>query len=125
MTFNHGTFSHDLLERLGVENVFHDRERRYPIAADLGLCPPEIAGNRDTRYPRVTLEEIVRARPELVLLPSEPYEFTGEDARFFKAQLEECLGTSIGVEMVDGSLLTWPGTRIGKAIAELTQHLLS
>src|SRR6185369_4166700 len=36
MTFNRDTFMHDLLHTCGAENVFADRERRFPLAADLG-----------------------------------------------------------------------------------------
>ena len=44
-------------------------ERRYPLAADLGRAaplPPEKVAERDVRYPRVTLEEVIARAPELV-----------------------------------------------------------
>jgi len=88
MTMNGATFMSDVLDLAGAQNVFADRERRYPLAADLGkatpLAPDEV-GTRDTRYPRVTLEEVTARAPELVLLPDEPHPFTDEDAEIFRA----------------------------------------
>ena len=36
MTINHDTFIHDMIETCGGTNVFASRERRFPLAADLG-----------------------------------------------------------------------------------------
>ena len=73
MTFDGRTFASDLLELAGAVNVFGNRPRRYPLAADLGTAPAlpaeQIAG-RDTRYPRVTIDEVVAQSPDLVLLHS-------------------------------------------------------
>ena len=80
MTFNAETYAHDLLRVCGGENVFAERERQFPLKADLGeaepLAPddPRVAG-RDTRYPRVTLAEVEAAQPDVILLPSEPFSF--------------------------------------------------
>lgn len=88
MTLNGDTFISDVLDLAGAQNVFVDRERRYPLAADLGQMKPlsgeKIAG-RDTRYPRVTIEEVVTRAPELVLLPDEPHPFSEADAEVFRA----------------------------------------
>jgi ABC-type Fe3+-hydroxamate transport system substrate-binding protein len=69
MTIHGDTFISDTLAVCGADNVFADRERRYPLAADLGKVEPKDAGARDTRYPRVTLDEVVERAPEIVLLP--------------------------------------------------------
>ncbi|MEW6650643.1 MAG: helical backbone metal receptor, partial [Chloroflexota bacterium] len=82
MTFNRDTYCSDVIRLLGGQNIFSDRERRYPLEADLGLIGAEAPGERDQRYPRVTNAEIVAAQPEIILLPDEPYEFTQEDAEF-------------------------------------------
>src|SRR5262249_48385237 len=53
MTANGDTFLSDVLDVVGAQNVFADRERRYPLAADLGRAEPMSAdrvGDRDTRY---------------------------------------------------------------------------
>jgi ABC-type Fe3+-hydroxamate transport system substrate-binding protein len=120
MTFNASTYIHDLLRVCGGRNVFADRERRYPLEADLGSAPAEAADlGRDTRYPRVTLAEIVERAPEVILLPSEPYAFTAADAEALLAHPEIPAVRGGHIHLVDGSLLTWPGTRVGRALAEL------
>ena len=58
MTFNRFTYCHDLLGLFGLQNVFADRKRRYPLEADLGLAPAEALDDADTRYPRVSLDEL-------------------------------------------------------------------
>lgn len=78
MTFNEDTYAHDVLLHCNAENVFAERSRRYPLAADLGEAEPEPADERDTRYPRVLSEEIIEADPEVILLPSEPFVFEEE-----------------------------------------------
>ena len=85
MTVHGDTFISDMLDLCGAANVFADRERRYPLAADLGDAPAIDAGLRDVRYPRVAIEEIVARAPELVLLPDEPHPFSEEDAAVFLA----------------------------------------
>lgn len=87
MTVNGDTFMSDMLDLAGAANVFADRERRYPLAADLGKAKPlenAAVGGRDTRYPRVTLEEVALRAPELVILPDEPHPFTEADAAVFR-----------------------------------------
>ena len=88
MTIHGATFISDMLDLVGAQNVFADRERRYPLAADLGKAkplPPDKTAGRDTRYPRITMEEVVARAPELVLLPDEPHPFSEADAAVFRA----------------------------------------
>ena len=56
MAVGSGTFTGDVLERLGVDNVLQDHEERYP-KVDLAELPPY----------------------ELVVLPDEPYAFSPQD----------------------------------------------
>jgi ABC-type Fe3+-hydroxamate transport system substrate-binding protein len=113
MTLNADTFAHDVLAAHGLYNVFADRDRRYPLAADLGYGEARSAEGRDTRYPRVTLEAVDARRPSLVLLPDEPYRFTRTDA----GDLARALGLSPDcVRLIDGSLLFWHGTRMLRAL---------
>src|SRR5690606_26072183 len=80
MTVNAQTYVHDVIRICGGTNVFAERERRYPLAADLGESEPyspddsRVQG-RDTRYPRITLAEVEAAQPDVILLPSEPFHF--------------------------------------------------
>ncbi len=120
MTFNRETYAHDLLATLGGENVFADRERRYPLAADLGRAEPEAMAGRDTRYPRVTTQEVLAAAPELILLPSEPFAFEEAQGKVVTGLLADTPAVKSGrVFLVDGSLITWHGTRLAKALQEL------
>ena len=122
MTFNQDTYAGDLLTLVGGHNVFADRRepatpQTISMAKDWGSRTAEAGTGR---YPSVTLKEIRLAMPELVLLPSEPYTF-GEDHR---RELRELLadtpaGRQDRFHLVDGSLLTWHGTRLGQALKEL------
>ena len=110
MTVNGQTFVSDALRLGGGLNVFGDRQRRFPLAADLGQAIPTAAGTRDTRYPRITFEEVVERAPDLILLPDEPHPFSEEDAAVFrqrvpKAQVVRCGGRDFswyGAQSVEG-----------------------
>lgn len=93
MTFNQDTYSNDLLRIVGGQNVF----------ADL-----------DSRYPQVSLEDVKQMDPALILLPSEPFLFGPSDIEYFQKMFP-----GKDVELVDGSYVTWCGTRMGKALGEL------
>ncbi len=93
ITFNVDTYVHDLLRLLGGENVFAGLQERYPT---------------------VTLAEVRAAQPAVVVLPSEPYAFSAEDQR----RIEDWLG-AVRLIRVEGSLITWNGTRLGRALAQL------
>jgi ABC-type Fe3+-hydroxamate transport system substrate-binding protein len=85
------TFTGDVLARLGLVNVLAD-------AAD--------------RYPKVDVAEIVAARPDVVVLPDEPYAFTADDGP------EAFPG--VRTVLVSGRDLTWYGPSLGPARARLT-----
>ena len=120
MTFNKETYSSDLLYWLGGENVFADRQKRNPLEADLGQASVDDKVEGDRRYPRLSLEEIRSANPELILLPDEPYKFNENHISEFCELFPEVEAVRKGkVILVDGSLITWYGTRLGKAISEL------
>ncbi len=127
MTFNGDTYASDLLRICGGVNVFAQRERLYPLKADLGQAealPPDdvrLAG-RDVRYPRVTMEEVVAAQPDVILLPSEPFHFTTEHIQLF-SELDIPAARNKRIILVDGSLLTWHGTRIAYALNTLPDLL--
>lgn len=125
MTFNQDTYAHDLLTTLGGVNVFAGRDRRYPLQADLGEAPAQNPGDRDIRYPRVTIEEIQAVNPEIILLPDEPFSFEGTHLDEFNKLLPDCAAVTKGqVHLVEGSLITWHGTRIGRALNLLPQYFV-
>lgn len=118
MTFNRQTYMDDLLRLFGGENCFANRQRRYPLEADLQSgVPEEPAEGRDTRYPRLSLSEIAQANPDVIILPSEPYAYQEshilEMAKIFS---DTNAARNQQIFWVEGSLLTWNGTRLGKAL---------
>jgi ABC-type Fe3+-hydroxamate transport system substrate-binding protein len=121
MTIHGDTFISDMLSLSGAVNVFGDRTRRYPLAADLGKAaalPPEKVEGRDVRYPRVTLEEVVARAPELVLLPDEPHPFTDADAAVFRSLAIPAAANGAVVTM-SGKDLCWYGARSVEGIARV------
>jgi iron complex transport system substrate-binding protein len=123
MTFNRHTYCHDLLATIGGENVFADRERHYPLSADLGMQKPVDPKGRDTRYPHVIFEEINSKAPEVILLPNEPFAFNEAHRASLEFVLEETPAVkNERVYLVDGSLITWHGTRLGRALRDLPQY---
>jgi ABC-type Fe3+-hydroxamate transport system substrate-binding protein len=121
MTFNKHTYMHDVLDLLGGKNIFADRTRKFPLLADLGMLTPEESPGHDDRYPRVTPAEIQDLEPEVIILPDEPYAFAESD----RIRIREILPNTPAVQndrvyLIEGSLITWPGTRLAKALDQLS-----
>jgi ABC-type Fe3+-hydroxamate transport system substrate-binding protein len=76
------------------------------INSMLHLCGFANAINTD-RYPEVSAEELVAAKPDVVLLSSEPYPFDQKHMDEFKGLLP-----STPVILVDGELFSWYGSRL-------------
>jgi hypothetical protein len=87
----------------------------YPLAADLGQAVPRPAGTRDTRYPRIGLDEVVQRAPEIVLLPDEPHPFSEDDAGVFRAALPP--GTK--VVRCGGRDFSWYGAQSVEGVPRL------
>lgn len=120
MTFNDQTFAHAMLSLCGGTNAFTERERKYPLAADLGKTSPKLDKDRDTRYPRVLVEEVVQTNPEIVILPNEPYSFQEQDIKRISDMLAGTpAAENENIVLIDGRLITWPGIRMAHAFAEL------
>ncbi len=123
MTVSGETFISDMLDVCGARNVFADRQRRYPLAADLGKAPAlpeEKVRGRDVRYPRVTLEEVVARAPRLVLLPDEPHPFTEADADVFRA-LEIPAAKRGAMVRTSGKDVCWYGARSVEGIERVRE----
>ena len=89
MVAGHGTFINDMLQRMGLDNVFAGHEERYP---------------------EVSPAQLTAADPDVVLLSSEPYPF-GE-----KHIIElNMLLPGTPVRLVDGGLFSWYGSRLLEA----------
>lgn len=122
MTFNGDTFGSDVLFRLGIANAFGDRLRVYPLAADLGKQAAVSAVGRDTRYPRITADEIVARAPGLILLPDEPCTLTAGD-RALLAGLATPAAAAGRIVDVSGQDLFWYGAWSLDALPRLAAAL--
>jgi ABC-type Fe3+-hydroxamate transport system substrate-binding protein len=68
----------------------------------------------------VSAAEIEQADPDLILLPSEPYPFGERDLGQIAAKWPEMRAVrKQRIILVDGTLITWPGTRLGRALRQL------
>ncbi|MEU1404304.1 helical backbone metal receptor [Streptomyces sp. NPDC005728] len=94
MVLGRDTFAGDVLARLGV----HHRYADHP-----------------DRYPRVPLDELRAAAPDVVVLPDEPYRFTADDGP------EAFPGLSCA--LVSGRHLTWYGPSLAEAPRVLAEAL--
>jgi ABC-type Fe3+-hydroxamate transport system substrate-binding protein len=102
------TYAADLIQLCGGASVFADRGARGARA--------------DRRYPIVTLDEIVQARPEVILLPDEPYAFGPDDEAELSA-LDLPAARSGRIHRIDGTWASWYGPRIAPAIHALRSLL--
>ena len=123
MTFNSETYANDILVYCGGRNVFADWERKDPLKADLGLAERISQERKDTRYPRVTIDEIRQSKPEVILLPSEPFHFGEKHIEMFQSMLKGVPAVERGsIYLVDGRLVAWHGIRIAEALVELPRY---
>lgn len=90
------TFINDLLSRCGLENAF----------ASLG------------RYPQISAERLQQTQPEVILLSSEPYPFKTVDIAAL-----QLLCPQAKIELVDGELFSWYGSRLLKSAAYFSNLL--
>jgi ABC-type Fe3+-hydroxamate transport system substrate-binding protein len=98
MSLASDTYGSSLLDVLGVSNVFADSVERYP---------------------EVTLAEVAARAPNVILLPSEPYDFGPEHAREIAREV-----TGVPIAYVDGRDLFWWGIRTPPAAARLAETLM-
>jgi ABC-type Fe3+-hydroxamate transport system substrate-binding protein len=107
MTLAGDTYGSSLLQLLGCFNIF--------MSGD-GPGPP--GTGRGVRYPTVELAEAAGRKPEVVLLPTEPYPFKERHA----AEIAEAL-PDVDVVIVDGQDLFWWGIRTPGAVERLAEAL--
>lgn len=88
------TFTGDVAARLGLENVYRHHVERYP---------------------HVDFDDLAASRPDLIVLPDEPYPFgPGDGPDMFPGQR---------VALVEGRSLTWYGPSLVTARAQLLARL--
>jgi ABC-type Fe3+-hydroxamate transport system substrate-binding protein len=94
MVVGSATFTGDLAARLRLDNVYADHPDRYP---------------------RVSLDDVAARRPDLIVLPDEPYQFSADDGpEMFPGQR---------VALVEGRSLTWYGPSLVTARTRLLGQL--
>jgi ABC-type Fe3+-hydroxamate transport system substrate-binding protein len=98
MTINGDTYISDMLGVCGGDNVFSGRPRRYP---------------------EVTLDDVAAARPDVILLPDEPYRFRRAHLADFSPYPDVPAVADGRIHLVDGKLLSWYGPRIATALDTL------
>lgn len=94
MVAGNGTFIDAMLHWAGFANVFASQ----------------------ARYPEITADQLASAAPQRILLSSEPYPFGAKHLAEFQAI---CPGAKI--EIVDGELFSWYGSRLRKSAAYFNQ----
>ncbi|MES2726436.1 MAG: helical backbone metal receptor [Bacteroidota bacterium] len=87
---NH-TFINHLLESIHLNNVFK---------------------NKPSRYPEITVDELIAAQPEYLLLSSEPYPFKQKHIDELQAILPRSK-----ILLTDGELFSWYGSRLQHSCA--------
>jgi ABC-type Fe3+-hydroxamate transport system substrate-binding protein len=97
MSVSGDTFIGDMLQRLGLLNVLEHAASRYPV---------------------VTLEDMVHLAPDLILLSSEPYPFKMEHGE----ELQK-ICPNAEISTVDGEMFSWYGSRLAKS-AQYFQSLV-
>ena len=98
MTIGPDTYIHDLLAVCGAANVF---------------------GDASARYPSVTLEEMAARRPEVVVLPDEPFRFRRAHLADFAPYAQVPAVRDGRLHLVDGKPFSWHGPRVGEALRTL------
>ena len=96
MVAANGTFIDDMLRRAGFSNVFAEH----------------------SRYPEITAEQLATAAPLRILLSSEPYPFGAKHIAEFQK-----ICPAATVEIVDGELFSWYGSRLLQSAAYFSQLL--
>jgi ABC-type Fe3+-hydroxamate transport system substrate-binding protein len=100
ITFNADTYAHDVLRLVGFKNVF---------------------GAATERYPRAKLEQALELRPDVILLPDEPYAFDSSDIEELKQALPAMLARR--VVPISGRDLHWYGAHMASGLTSLAALL--
>ncbi len=102
MTINGDTYVSDVLQTCGAENIFRDHAKRYPV---------------------VTLEEVASLKPDVILLPDEPFPFGERHREEFRVLKGIPAVRADRIHLLDGKVLSWYGPRIGGSLRALIQIL--
>jgi ABC-type Fe3+-hydroxamate transport system substrate-binding protein len=95
MTVNRDTYISDLLRVCGGRNVFADRAERYPS---------------------LTLDEVASRRPQVIVLPDEPFRFRRVHLQDFAGYPDVPAVHDGRMHLVDGKRFSWHGPRVAQAL---------
>jgi len=95
MTVSGDSYISDVLTTCGAANVFADAT---------------------TRYPTVTLDDVAARRPDVILLPDEPFRFRRVHLKDFESYAEVPAVRDGRIHLVDGKPFSWHGRRLGDAL---------
>ena len=95
MTVNRDTYISDLLRVCGARNVFADRAERYPS---------------------LTLDEVASRRPQVIVLPDEPFRFRRAHVEDFAGYPEVPAVRDGRIHLVNGKPFSWHGARVAQAL---------
>jgi ABC-type Fe3+-hydroxamate transport system substrate-binding protein len=98
MTIGDDTYIHDVLAVCGAANVFADAGQRYPA---------------------VTLDEVAARRPDVILLPDEPFRFRRAHLADFAPYADVPAVRERRIHLVDGKPFSWHGPRLADALRTL------
>lgn len=88
-----GTFIHDMMEQAGFHNIYKN----------------------ENRYPEISLEELAKHAPEVILLASEPFPFKEKHVAEFRLACPDA-----DIQLVDGEIFSWYGSRLLLAASYFT-----
>jgi ABC-type Fe3+-hydroxamate transport system substrate-binding protein len=98
MTIGADTYIHDVLTVCGAANVFADARERYPA---------------------VTLDEVAARRPDVIVLPDEPFRFRRAHLADFAPYAHVPAVRDGRIHLVDGKPFSWHGPRLADALRTL------
>ena len=90
-TCSKDTYISDLIALMGGKNLFADAKQQYP---------------------KIKMSELAKARPELILLPTDPYYFRRRDVRELTETLNCPAARNRNIRIVNGRLLVWYGAAL-------------
>ena len=89
MSIGADTFIHDMIQKMGLENI----------------CINE------TRYPQISIDFIQSNKPDYIFLSSEPYPFKQKDIDDLQS-----FSPDSKIILVDGEMFSWYGSRLLKSV---------
>lgn len=107
------TYIGDVLETLGYRNVI-DRSTLEDFNQEGSM-----------NYPAVTLERLIRLKPDAILLSTEPFPFRRKHGELLRSRLHELdreYAERVEIRIVNGEYFSWYGSRMVPALRYFVEH---